>query len=215
MNVKKCGRCNIELSIDNFSKGTGEYGVNSWCKDCSKQYRIDNKVILAIKHLQYLEKNKEAVKAQTKKYRENHKEKAKQYRESNKVSITDKITQYRLKHLDQYRIYAQTRKARVRLLPFTLTKEQWEEIKLYFNYKCAYCEGKKRLTIEHFIPVTKFGELTINNVLSICTSCNSSKGNRDFSEWYPVQIFYSAKREKKIFAFLNYKNNVQQTSLLL
>jgi len=49
------------------------------------------------------------------------------------------------------------------------------------GYVCYYCgyEGKD-MTIDHIIPVSKAPELAIdiNNMITACKSCNSSKGSR-------------------------------------
>lgn len=49
------------------------------------------------------------------------------------------------------------------------------------GYTCYYCgnEGKE-MTIDHIIPVSKAPELAIdiNNMVTACKPCNSSKGSR-------------------------------------
>lgn len=49
------------------------------------------------------------------------------------------------------------------------------------GYTCYYCgnEGKD-MTIDHIIPVSKAPELAIdiNNMVTACKPCNSSKGSR-------------------------------------
>ena len=72
----------------------------------------------------------------------------------------------------------------------------------YFNNSCAYCGAKCELEQEHFIPVTKGGEYTKNNIITACRSCNASKGNRDFDEWYKNKDFYNKDRENKIKQYL-------------
>jgi len=110
-------------------------------------------------------------------------------------------------------VKVQRRLAIKKQLLSNLTPEQWITVKEKFKGVCCYCGEEKPLTIEHFIPVKNSGELTINNVLPSCLSCNSSKGAKQFFEWYPKQAFYSKKREQKILKYLNYKNEIQQFSL--
>lgn len=55
------------------------------------------------------------------------------------------------------------------------------------NDCCWYC-GKKvaegKLTKEHVLPLIKGGEDTFDNIAMACKECNSSKGDKDFMEWY-------------------------------
>lgn len=120
------------------------------------------------------------------------------------------------------RIIYQRRRNRELSLYNNFEPKNWEDCKDYFRNKngnttCAYC-GKEtdKVTMEHFIPVSKGGELSHNNILPVCKSCNSSKCNKDFFEWYPQQGFYSKKREKKILEYLNYtKDGSQQLTIAI
>ena len=99
--------------------------------------------------------------------------------------------------------------------PMQLTTEQWEDCIKHFEGKCAYCGKKKKLTQEHFIPLSKGGEYSVNNIIPACGSCNSSKRDRDFFKWYPNQKFYSKTRENKILRYLEYDKQLnQQLSIL-
>lgn len=179
-------------------------------KLCKKSHRASN----AKTEKLYKQANKEAISAVQRKYRDDNAERLKQYREDNKEHIAERHKKYVKENPDKYKIYAHKRNAMKRKLPNTLTEQQWAGIKLAFNNTCAYCGRVKKLTVEHFISVNKLGELTINNVLPVCGYCNSSKRDRDFSEWYPAFKYYSKKRESKILKYLGYKNNIQQLSLM-
>lgn len=85
---------------------------------------------------------------------------------------------------------------------FSLTDEEWQETIEYFDYSCAYCGHTDKLAYEHFIPFSKGGSFTKNNILPACIHCNSSKHDRDFKEWYPKQKFYSKESERKIYTYL-------------
>jgi 5-methylcytosine-specific restriction endonuclease McrA len=60
------------------------------------------------------------------------------------------------------------------------------------NNKCCYC-GKEftsdnRATIEHFVPKSKGGGDTIDNIRAACQWCNNRKGNvskKQFDRKYP------------------------------
>jgi len=184
-----------------------------------KQWHFDNKVAVAKRNKQWRQDNKEIIAEKTKQYQQDIKEHLtkyrKQYRQEHLEICVKYGKQYRQDNKEEFRMHKQRRRARERLLPHTLTVLQWESIKEHFNNKCVYCGQTEKLTIEHFVPVSKFGELTINNIIPVCSSCNSSKGNRLFSVWYPMQPYYNKKREQKILKFLNCKDGNQQLTLTI
>lgn len=45
-----------------------------------------------------------------------------------------------------------------------------------YAYKCVSCGTQKNLTCDHIIPESKGGETTLENLQTMCKSCNSSKG---------------------------------------
>ena len=59
--------------------------------------------------------------------------------------------------------------------------------KIQQNDFCWYC-GKlmepNKLTKDHVFPRIKGGDNDMNNIIMVCKSCNSSKGDSDLFEWY-------------------------------
>ena len=85
----------------------------------------------------------------------------------------------------------------IRAKAFKAYKEgRWEINDLYKNNKwkmqsgnfCWYCgkevESKSELTADHIFPRSKGGESSMDNLVLVCKSCNSSKNNMDLLEWY-------------------------------
>jgi hypothetical protein len=73
--------------------------------------------------------------------------------------------------------------------------------------RCAFCgvaasdprnHGRKRLTVEHVLAITKGGLDEASNIIPACTSCNSSKHNNPVETWYRRQPFFSETRWRKI-----------------
>jgi hypothetical protein len=167
----------------------------------SKQYRESHAEELAIKKKQYYEANKEKVLQQHKEYYKNHLEdwrnNSKEWRKNNPEALR-KHTRLRYErhkeHMlsvsknwkdnnkDKVIIQDQRREAKKRSLPATLTVKQWHEIVNAFDGKCAYCGEEKPLTQDHFIPVSKNGGYTKENIIPSCLSCNCSKIDKDFQE---------------------------------
>jgi hypothetical protein len=48
---------------------------------------------------------------------------------------------------------------------------------------CIYCGGSDKLTTDHILPRSCGGEDIPDNVVSVCKSCNSSKGSKGLYEW--------------------------------
>ena len=220
------------------------HGLSYWCKDCRKaidkeyhdknkdkrnkysgEYHHNNKETISEKrkdyNKEYYQKNKEQILARTienyYKNRDGRLERCKEYRKENKEKRSAYFRKYRQSERGKElgRIHCQRWKALKRDLPATFTVAQWKECKKHFDYTCAYCgKATKKLAKEHFVPVSKGGVFTVSNIVPSCRTCNSSKNNKDFFEWYPSQAFYSKQREKKILRYLNIdKHGAQQASI--
>jgi hypothetical protein len=83
------------------------------------------------------------------------------------------------------------------------TFAEWRETVIFFGGECAYCGRTMRkgetLTRDHLFAQSKGGKTTQDNVVPACSSCNSSKGNSDFKDWYMKQSFFSQERLNRIF----------------
>jgi 5-methylcytosine-specific restriction endonuclease McrA len=211
-----------------------QYSANNKLK--LKNYKEKNKSVLLAKHREYNKKNREKINAKNSQYRKENRAKCTEYTRQFKAKDMEKWRKYALEYSiknkeriakrqsnyfqkpgvkEKSNLATQRYRALKRALPSTLTNEQWETIKSHFNNRCAYCGRELPLAQEHFIALSKGGEHTINNIIPSCISCNSSKREKDFSEWYPRYRYYSKKREKFILDYLNYKNNIQQLTLAI
>ncbi len=209
-------------------------------KENRKQYRENNKDKISERQREYYENNKEKELERKNEYRKANHEKVlkskKKYREANKAKIAecdkkhyeanrDKILAYceankertrevRKKYLeknkDKHAIDEQRRRAKKRKLSATLTSKQWNIIKQHFDNRCAYCGKEVPLAQEHFMPLSKGGHFTLDNIIPACKSCNSSKQDKLFLEWYSKFKHYNKERENRILDYLGYINGIQQ-----
>lgn len=71
-------------------------------------------------------------------------------------------------------------KRRVRILGNggSFTEVQWKALCNKYHNICLCCRRRRRLTIDHVIPITKGGTNCITNIQPLCKSCNSSKNNK-------------------------------------
>lgn len=51
------------------------------------------------------------------------------------------------------------------------------------GFACVYCGSVLDLQCDHVEPLSKGGSSDINNLVTACKSCNSSKGARPLQEW--------------------------------
>ena len=51
------------------------------------------------------------------------------------------------------------------------------------GFACLFCESTDRLTLDHIIHYSAGGPDTIENLRTLCRSCNSSRRNRTDEEW--------------------------------
>ena len=181
-----------------------------------KEYRVINKDKRSQYDKEYHIKNRSKRLEYNKGYYKEHthqcSEVSKKYYYSHKKEHALYTKEYRKTEVGHYKTIcaSQKRRAMEKSLPATLTIKQWNQIKLHFNNKCAYCREEKPLQQDHFIALNKGGEYTHNNIIPACQKCNSSKRNFSFFIWYPRQDFYSKKQERKILNFLNYHEQNQQ-----
>jgi len=94
------------------------------------------------------------------------------------------------------------RRAKKRSLTSDFTPEQWEQVKLYFDNKCCYCGEELPLQQEHFVALSKGGGYTVSNMVCACGTCNLSKGDKNFEDWYPKFKHYNKDRETKILKYI-------------
>ena len=224
METKICTKCRIEKELSNifFMKAkTNKDGLSGRCRQCTLEYKkqyykenIENSNIYYKKHFEHIAENKKQYQL---KRVEQVADYNKQYYEENK----DKIRRYNKQHsndkdnMNNHRVRSERRRSLKKQLLATLTTTQWEQTKKKFNNKCAYCGEKLSLVQEHFLALSKGGEYTTNNIIPSCVSCNSSKKDKDFFTWYPKFRHYNEKREKFILKYLNYKNKIQQLTLVI
>ena len=219
----RCKGCCRQYRQDNKTKIT-EY---------NKQYSLSNKVAQAEHKNRWYQENRVAQIEKHKQWQRNNRatrseyqkqyywenkvayNKKKQYYQENKVARAEYAKEHQRNHPESQRLQNQKRRALKLRLPRTLTMTQWERIKMHFDNRCAYCGKELQLTQDHFVALSKGGGYVVDNIIPACVSCNSSKHNSTFLNWYPTHKSYNKDREIKILKYLNYdKQNNQQLSIL-
>lgn len=185
-------------------------------KASRREYYKENKEAVSLAKKKHYEENKDYYKEQFRVYREKHREallaKDKEYNKNNRERRREYERDYYKQNPDKLRGKHNRRRSRRSGLKANLTTEQWEQICSIFSFTCAYCGQLSDLEQEHFVPLTQGGEYTQDNIIPACRSCNASKNDKDFFEWYPQQVFYTRERESRILQHLGYNKNKQSLS---
>jgi len=73
---------------------------------------------------------------------------------------------------------------------------------------CAYCGAwNEKLTLDHIVPKSKGGpHFARYNLVPSCQKCNLDKGAEPIFEWWRPQLFWTARREELLTAWV-YQNS--------
>ena len=89
-----------------------------------------------------------------------------------------------------------------------ITKEQWLEMMLFFNFECAYSgekiSRKEVRTVDHIVALDNGGLNEIWNCVPMYANYNYSKHTKDMEQWYRQQDFFSEDRLVKIYQWIEY-----------
>lgn len=185
-------------------------------KDYQREYYQTNKDILRKKNDKWASEHRDKMAEYRRNWKKRNPNSDKDYYENNKDDVLKRNSLYRSKHVEKMRFYKKKWKvknreklyqsARIRQLNKSkgnYSLDEWEQAKVYFDNKCAYCGASSDvLSQDHFIPLSKGGSYTKDNIIPACISCNSSKSDTDFKEWFTKQEFYNFDRLQKIENYL-------------
>lgn len=164
--VKACKNCGKEKPLSEFRsrKNRKPGNLNTMCRECERDAAREARLN---KKWQGLDKQKSY--ERERKWRLEHTEEWSEYQRK-----------YRNKpeRLEPNRQHVRDRDARIRGVDATLTIDEWVTILETFNYQCVYC-GAPYEHQDHFIPLSKGGTHTADNVVPACGPCNQRKSNKD------------------------------------
>lgn len=162
----KCYKCKKKIKIQ-LSK--------RWiCLECKRKTELE------YYHLNS-ERRKEKMRAYYRKNKKRFIQKAKQWRTDNKkqtlLSQQKSTKKWKSRNKDAVLVSNANRRALKKSAQGSYTKEQWQDLKRKYKYRCAICKKKKPLTQDHIIPLSKGGSNFISNIQPLCKSCNCAKYN--------------------------------------
>lgn len=187
--TRKCTNCGIKKPLDEFHKCAGiALGIQHVCKECRSA--LNQTEESRAKEREYYQSNVERIRAI---------DAARYYRDKEKRTAQNNARRKKRGRREE----VNKRRAKIRNLTREFTKADWNNCLDAFDGSCCYCGSKDKIQQEHFIPLTKGGTYTVDNILPACKECNNSKNNKDYKDWYPLQTFYDIGRERNILQYLN------------
>lgn len=153
---KLCNTCKKNKAYDMFYKNkNSKDGLHSQCKECRSKWLVDNK-----KHIAEY----------SKKYKEEHKDEIRKYSSYYNKTMKHKICKKNNKH-----------RRRDLAKNSTITNNQLLELQQ--NAKvCYWCNDplkNKNVHIDHYVPLAKGGNHTLENLVISCQKCNAKKHTKD------------------------------------
>lgn len=191
------------------SKRRGVYYVlSSWCRNCinkkQAKYREDHIEECRARELKYYHADPER--------KEKKKAGYKLHARENREIYAERLSEWQKANPERVRDYGRYREMHKK---HTVTKNEWEHCKNYFNYRCAYCGHP---TEEHFIKrkgkyiwsdfhkehFEHDGTNDITNLIPSCLWCNSSKHQSKYEDWYnESNEDYTSERHEKIVQWIH------------
>jgi 5-methylcytosine-specific restriction endonuclease McrA len=82
------------------------------------------------------------------------------------------------------RMYSRQRRERLQRLEGSYSSTDETVTRNKFNHKCFICGDREDLTIDHHIPISRGGSLSLNNAVLLCRRCNSAKNSKSPEDFY-------------------------------
>jgi Restriction endonuclease len=176
---KVCSKCGVEKNLEDFPnfikrKKDGVQTKRPECKECMKKYLAE-----------HYKKNKAARKEWAKEYRTKNRDACnktvKEWRKKNPEKSKASSRNYFKKHPDKLRAMHAKRRALENKAPLgdlkaiTAWEATWRKAK---SVECYWCGKKfpgKKCRPDHVIPLSRGGAHSLENLVTACHSCNSSK----------------------------------------
>lgn len=192
LKTKRCSRCKEYLELVFFTKNRFQKdGYAGCCRECRKSYRKQPKI---------LKKSRDDMA---------------RWRRNNPNEYALLMHKSYCKNVDSHKEHDRIKRAKrfpdATIIPFS--EAQWQDRIKEFNYSCAYCLKHESecgpMTMDHMKSLKMGGEHSIENVVPSCSSCNTSKVNKNHIEFedYRIQVgnFLAQKKYRKDIKALSYQ----------
>jgi hypothetical protein len=125
----------------------------------------------------FMAANPDKVQDSKQRYKRSEKGRAsdRRFRERHKDSERERQRRWEVQNPEKSTAKHHRRRARMRNAPGHFTHLEWAALCEQFKHRCALCREKRKLTVDHIVPLIKGGTNWIANIQPLCLSCNSRK----------------------------------------
>lgn len=180
---KTCKICNINKPSDEFYKNkANKDGLHSYCKKC-----------LSKKSYKYNKENPEKHREGRRKAENTEHGKSVKRNMNKKIREEGKYRKWQEENRDKIKEYNKKRRLNK---SHTISEEELNMIYEYADNSCMYCGMTEEDSIQKFNQklhkdhAYNDGSDSIDNCVLACKSCNSSKHDKNWDEWYKGKGFY-------------------------
>lgn len=154
----------------------------------NKQRYLDNKEITIRRAREWAIRNPEKMQASRDSWVANNPDKNREAKrawiKNNPERMKELVSKWCAENPEKVAAWSHNRRVKLVNSPFPI--EAWKKLLVLFDGHCPYCKTSgHKLTIDHLVPVSQGGTNDIWNLVPCCLSCNSSKCDEDFLQWFP------------------------------
>lgn len=185
--MKTCSKCKAEKAHEDFNRRSrSKDGLESQCRACREDYWESIREARVKYQRSYYQANREVLEAKKRARRDSDRgaylEKERAYYAANRVDRVEFAREYR--KANPHSSWAAGYRKRARLFGFEPTVEDFTKPDVIDRYgdACFYCGGEFQ-ELDHYVPVSKGGQHTLDNVRPSCAACNLAKFQKDGDEF--------------------------------
>jgi 5-methylcytosine-specific restriction endonuclease McrA len=167
--------------------------VKQQCTEWNKKHRKSRRA----SYTAWAKKYPDKVKARRKAYYEANRELALEYsrkhREEHPVEVKEALAEWRRNNPEKVRAHWQKRRTAKHGNGGFYTHEQWVALCNKYDNRCLCCGKKKKLTVDHVVPLSKGGTSWIENIQPLCLLCNLVKNAKTIDYRISWEINYAGR----------------------
>jgi 5-methylcytosine-specific restriction endonuclease McrA len=190
--TKQCSKCGeVKPLAEFYNCKRKKDHLTDWCKGCNKasaqRWNQENKEQYNTNAKLFRERHPETVRVNNHEYYSGHKaenrESGNRWRDANRDKVRESNRLAKKAHPEQRQADDERRRSRKENAEGNYSANDIKKQNKIQKGRCYYCGQKKKLTIDHIVPLSRGGSNWPSNIVLACGSCNSKKHNKLPHEW--------------------------------